>query len=136
MARDLYQSCGVNARCEPFFEDVGALYAAAHLVIGRAGASTVSEVAGVGRPAIFCPLAIAADDHQSANVEGLVAALAADALPEADFTADRLAGLLQSRLSNPADLADRAAAARSLGRPDAAQALAKAVEGLVRGALT
>ena len=136
MAREIYQSCGVNARCEPFFEDVGALYAASHLIIARAGASTVSEIAGVGRPAIFCPLAIAADDHQSANVEGLVAALAADTLPEAEFTADRLAGLLQSRLSKPADLADRAAAARSLGRPDAAQALAKAVEGLVRGALT
>lgn len=136
MAREIYQESGVNARCEPFFENVGALYAASHLVIGRAGASTVSEVAGVGRPAIFCPLGIAADDHQTANVEGLVQALAADLLPEADFTADRLAELLETRLSDPQDLAERAAAARTLGRPDAAEALAKAVDGLVQGALT
>lgn len=135
MARETYQSAGVTARCEPFFENVGSLYADAHLVIGRAGASTVSEVAGVGRPAIFCPLGIAADDHQTANVEGLVKALAADVLPEAEFTAERLSELLETRLSNPVDLAERAAAARTLGRPDAADALAKAVDGLVRGAL-
>jgi UDP-N-acetylglucosamine--N-acetylmuramyl-(pentapeptide) pyrophosphoryl-undecaprenol N-acetylglucosamine transferase len=135
MARDIYLKADVNAQCEPFFEDVGSLYAKSHLVIGRAGASTVSEVAGVGRPAIFCPLGIAADDHQSANTDGLVAALAADVLPEADFTADKLVELLETRLSNPVDLAERAAAARTLGRPDAAQSLAKAIDGLVRGAL-
>ena len=135
MATQTYASAGVNATCEPFFKDVGALYAAAHLVIGRAGASTVSEVAGVGRPAIFCPLGIATDDHQAANVDGLVKALAVDMLREAEFTADRVAALLETRLSNPEDLAERAAAARSLGRPDAAETLAKSVEGLVRGAL-
>lgn len=135
MARETYQSAGVTARCEPFFEDVGALYAASHLVIGRAGASTVSEVAGVGRPAIFCPLAIATDDHQAANADGLVQAVAADMLREPEFTAERVAKLLETRLSNPQDLAERAAAARSLGRPDAADTLAKSVDGLVRGAL-
>jgi UDP-N-acetylglucosamine--N-acetylmuramyl-(pentapeptide) pyrophosphoryl-undecaprenol N-acetylglucosamine transferase len=135
MARETYASAGVNALCEPFFEDVGALYAACHLVIARAGASTVSEVAGVGRPAIFCPLGIAADDHQTANVDGLAQSLAADRVREADFTAEALAQLIETRLSNPQDLAERAAAARSLGRPDAAETLAKSVEGLVRGAL-
>ena len=135
MARETYTSAGVNARCEPFFDNVGELLAKAHLVIGRAGASTVSEVAGVGRPAIFCPLAIAADDHQSANTEGLYKAVAADVLAEPDFTADRLSELLETRLSNPQDLKERAAAARALGRPDAAEALAKAVDGLVTGAL-
>ena len=136
MARETYANAGVNATCEPFFEDVGALYAASHLVIGRSGASTVSEVAGVGRPAIFCPLAIATDDHQAANADGLVQAVAADMVREADFTAERLAQLLETRLTNPEDLAERAAAARSLGRPDAAETLAKSVDGLVRGALT
>ncbi|MHA6287218.1 undecaprenyldiphospho-muramoylpentapeptide beta-N-acetylglucosaminyltransferase [Maricaulis sp. CAU 1757] len=134
-ARETYRSAGVNARCEPFFDDVGGLYAATHLVIGRAGASTVSEVAGVGRPAIFCPLAIAADDHQAANTEGLEKSLAADVLREGDFTVERLSQLLETRLSKPEDLKERAAAARSLGRPDAAEALARAVDGLVRGAL-
>jgi len=135
MARDIYRQAGVNARCEPFFDKVGELYAQSHLVIGRAGASTVSEVAGVGRPAIFCPLGIATDDHQTANTEGMIKALAADRLSEADFTVDTLATLLETRLSNPQELIDRAASARALGRPDAADALAKAVDGLVTGAL-
>ena len=135
MARETYSKAGVNAQCEPFFKNVGELLANSHFVIGRAGASTVSEVAGVGRPAIFCPLGIAADDHQSANTEGLYKAVAADVLPEADFTAERLSELLESRLSNPQDLKERAAAARALGRPDAAEALAKAVDGLVTGAV-
>lgn len=135
MARDIYEKASVNALCEPFFDNVGELYASAHLVIGRAGASTVSEVMGVGRPAIFCPLGIAMDDHQTANVEALKKAVAADVLSEADFTAEKLAELLKTRLSNSKDLTERAAAARSLGRPDAAEALAKAVDGLVTGAV-
>jgi UDP-N-acetylglucosamine--N-acetylmuramyl-(pentapeptide) pyrophosphoryl-undecaprenol N-acetylglucosamine transferase len=56
-------------------------------------------------------------------------------LREADFTADRVAKLLETRLTNPEDLAERAAAARTLGRPDAAETLAKSIDGLVRGAL-
>lgn len=135
MARETYEKAGVNALCEPFFENVGELYAKAHLVIGRAGASTVSEVMGVGRPAIFCPLGIATDDHQTANTQGLSKALAADVLQEADFTADKLTALLETRLNDVDDLTERAAAARSLGRPDAAIALAKAVDGLVTGAI-
>ncbi|MBR9825918.1 MAG: undecaprenyldiphospho-muramoylpentapeptide beta-N-acetylglucosaminyltransferase [Alphaproteobacteria bacterium] len=135
MARETYEKAGVNAVCEPFFDNVGELYAKAHLVIGRAGASTVSEVMGVGRPAIFCPLGIAMDDHQTANAEGMKTALAADVLRESDFTPEKLAALLEARLGNLQDLSERAAAARSLGRPDAADALAKAVDGLVTGAV-
>ncbi len=135
MARETYDLAGVTARCEPFFDNVGDLYAKAHLVIGRAGASTVSEVMGVGRPAIFCPLGIAMDDHQTANAESMKKSLAADVVSEAEFTVERLADLLQTRLNNPQDLTERAAAARSLGRPDAAEALARAVDGLVTGAV-
>ena len=135
MAREIYSEAGVRAVCEPFFERVGDLYADAHFVISRAGASSVSEIAGVGRPALFCPLGIATDDHQSANAEGLVQALAADCLPEARFTVDAVAELLETRLSDPDDLAERARAARSLGRPDAAETFAKAVNGLMRGAV-
>jgi UDP-N-acetylglucosamine--N-acetylmuramyl-(pentapeptide) pyrophosphoryl-undecaprenol N-acetylglucosamine transferase len=68
-------------------------------------------------------------------VDGLVNALAADRVPESEFTPDNIADLLETRLSNPQDLAERAAAARSLGRPDAAETLAKSVDGLVTGAL-
>ena len=134
-AEAAYREAGVQAELKPFFEDVAERYANAHLVIARAGASSVSEIAGVGRPAIFCPLGIATDDHQTANCQGLVDGLAADMLSEADFTAEKLAALLERRLAKPDDLAGRAASARSHGRPDAAESFARAVEGAVQGAL-
>jgi len=127
MARDIYQSAGVNAVCEPFFDDVADRLAAAHLVIARAGASSVSEIACVGRPVIFVPLAIAADDHQTANAEGLAEAGAADSIPEREFSVQALAALLEVRLANHADLADRAARAKAVGRPDAASLFADAL---------
>lgn len=127
MARDIYSEAGIQAVCEPFFNDVADKLAACHLVIARAGASSVSEIACVGRPAIFVPLAIAADDHQTANAEGLVEAGAADAIPERQFNAEALTALLEVRLANPDDLAQRAARSRSLGRPEAAAAFAEAL---------
>lgn len=133
MAQEIYSSAGVNAVCQPFFNDVGERLAAAHFVIARAGASSVSEIACVGRPAIFVPLAIAADDHQTANAESLVEAGAADSVSEAEFTVDALAGLLEVRLMNDSDLAHRAQAARALGRPDAASLFADAITALVKG---
>ncbi len=131
MARDIYADAGVEAECQPFFEDVAERLAACHLVIARAGASSVSEIACVGRPAVFVPLAIAADDHQTANAEGLVEAGAADSIPESEFTAAALTALLEVRLSNPDDLSGRAARARELGRPGAARAFADALIALV-----
>ncbi|MEE2526321.1 undecaprenyldiphospho-muramoylpentapeptide beta-N-acetylglucosaminyltransferase [Hyphobacterium sp. HN65] len=127
MARDIYSEAGIDAVCEPFFTDVADRLAACHLVIARAGASSVSEIACVGRPAIFVPLAIAADDHQTANAEGLVEAGAADSIPERQFNAEALTALLEVRLANPDDLAERAAKSRSLGRPAAAKAFAEAL---------
>jgi len=132
MARDIYKSADIAADCRPFFDDVGERLASAHLVIARAGASSVSEVACAGRPAIFIPLAIAADDHQTANAESLVAAGAADSIPETDFNADALGELLEARLSNIDDLKHRAAAARSVGRPSAADMFADAVDALMK----
>jgi UDP-N-acetylglucosamine--N-acetylmuramyl-(pentapeptide) pyrophosphoryl-undecaprenol N-acetylglucosamine transferase len=133
MARETYADAGVDADCQPFFDDVADRLAGCHLVIARAGASSVSEIACVGRPAIFVPLAIAADDHQSANAEGLVEVGAADSVPEGAFTAEALTALLEVRLSNPDDLAARAAQARSLGRPEAARDFADALIPLARG---
>ncbi|MCW5725108.1 MAG: undecaprenyldiphospho-muramoylpentapeptide beta-N-acetylglucosaminyltransferase [Maricaulaceae bacterium] len=130
MARDVYQQAGVKADCRAFFGDVGERLASAHLVIARAGASSVSEIACAGRPAIFAPLAIAADDHQAANAEELVRAGAADSIREHDLTPEGLAELLQARLQDAAGLAARAAAARALGRPDAAGVLADALAAL------
>lgn len=126
--RAMYADAGVTARVDSFFSDMQDQLAAAHLVIARAGASTVTELAIAGRPSILIPLAIAMDDHQTANAEGMVAAGAADVVREEKFTPGGLAALLKERLSNPAMLAARAKAAFSLGQPDAARMLADLAE--------
>jgi UDP-N-acetylglucosamine--N-acetylmuramyl-(pentapeptide) pyrophosphoryl-undecaprenol N-acetylglucosamine transferase len=126
--RELYAKAGVKALVEPFFEDMQDKLAAAHLVIARAGASTVTELAIAGRPAILVPLAIAMDDHQTANAEHMVGAGAADILDESRFSSSVLAALLGERLANSGVLAARAKAARALGQPDAARDLADLAE--------
>jgi UDP-N-acetylglucosamine--N-acetylmuramyl-(pentapeptide) pyrophosphoryl-undecaprenol N-acetylglucosamine transferase len=130
--RQRYAALKVKAEVEPFFRDMGARLAQAHLVIARAGASTVTELQAAGRPSILIPLAIAADDHQTANAEALTGIGAADAIPEYDFNAGALAALLGRRLADPHDLAVRAAAARASARIDATARLADLAEKLAR----
>lgn len=132
-AQKIYDDAGVTAECAPFFTNVADRLAGAHMVIGRAGASTVTEIAVVGRPSILVPLAIAMDDHQSLNARTLEEAGAADVIAEADFDGQKLAQLLEKRLTSPQDLARRAAAARAVGRADATTALADLVEAVVAG---
>ncbi len=126
--RAAYAEAGVRARVESFFSDMQDQLAAAQLVIARAGASTVTELAVAGRPSILVPLAIAMDDHQTANAEGMVAAGAADVVSEQKFAPVALTSLLKERLTNTAVLTARARAAYSLGRPDAARKLADLAE--------
>lgn len=128
--RKRYQALGVKAEVEPFFKDMGKRLAATHLVIARAGASTVTELQAAGRPSILIPLAIAADDHQTANAEALTGIGAADAIPEFDFTAARLADVLGRRLADPHDLSVRAGIAKASAKVDAAQRLADLAEKL------
>ena len=130
-----YAEAGVQARLAPFFDDMPARLGEAHLVICRAGASTVEELAAAGRPAILVPLPIAADDHQSANGRALVAAGAAIMIPQASFTPARLARELETLMAEPAQLARQAASAASFARPDAARALADLIEGLINESL-
>ncbi len=124
----IYQKAKVNAEVAAFFKDMGQRLGAAHLVIGRAGASTVTELQVAGRPAVLVPFAAAADDHQTANAEGLTAVGAADLFTEAEFQPAPLAALLERRLADPHGLAVRAAAARAAARPDAAKSLADLAE--------
>jgi UDP-N-acetylglucosamine--N-acetylmuramyl-(pentapeptide) pyrophosphoryl-undecaprenol N-acetylglucosamine transferase len=119
-----YQEREISAEVAPFFRDIGARLAACHMMIGRAGASTITELAVAGRPAILTPLKIAADDHQTANAEALTAVGAADAIPEDAFTVERLSALLQERLIDVDGLEVRARAAKAVGKPDAAERLA------------
>ena len=127
-----YAESGVSARLAPFFDDLPARLAEAHLVISRAGASTVAELAAAGRPAILVPLPIAADDHQSANGRALAETGAAIVIAQPSFTPARLARELVEMMTRPALLAERAAAGKDLARPDAARVLADLVESLAR----
>ena len=124
----IYAKLGVKAALKSFFDDVPARLGAAHLVICRAGASTVTEITVAGRPAIFIPYPHAADDHQRYNAEAVAAAGAGWAMPQPQFTADALAARLVELAHRPAELAHAAAAARAFAKPDAAAALADLVE--------
>ncbi len=127
-----WRAAGIEADCRPYLADLPEQLAAAHLVIARAGASTVAELAAMGRPSILIPFAAAADDHQSANAAALVAAGGAVALSEAQATPAALAGAIRGFLDSPEALVGAAAAARGLGLPDAARRLADLVEHEVR----
>jgi UDP-N-acetylglucosamine--N-acetylmuramyl-(pentapeptide) pyrophosphoryl-undecaprenol N-acetylglucosamine transferase len=129
--RDAYEHAGVKAEVAPFFTDMGKYLTAAHLVIARAGASSVTELQVAGRPAILVPFAAAADDHQTANAEGLISVGAADLFSEQNFEPGALAACLERRLADPHGLAVRAAAARSAAKPEAAKALADLAESLI-----
>lgn len=118
---------GIEAEVASFFHDLPARLARAHLVIARAGASTIAELCVIGRPAILVPYARAADDHQSFNARALGDVGAAWVMPEADFTKEALAARLTALLTAPDELTAAAAAARDLGRPDAAERLADLV---------
>ncbi len=122
-----YADAGITADIRPYFTDLPAEIAKAHLVVARAGASTVAELAVAGRPAILVPLPIATDDHQTDNAKALVDAGGAIVIPQPQFTAEMVAQALENWLSDPAALAAAAAGARSAGHPDAAQRLADLV---------
>ncbi len=125
--RETHRSNGIDAEIAAFFHDLPERLAHAHLVIARAGASTVAELCVIGRPAILVPYAQAADDHQSFNARALGDAGAAWVMTEAAFTPEALAARLTSLFAAPQMLTAAAAAARALGRPDAAERLADLV---------
>ena len=128
IARAAYTDAGVEAEVAPFFRNMAARLAQAHLVIGRAGASTVCELAVSGRPSVLVPLKIAADDHQTQNAKLLEDAGAATVISEDRFTPELLRDVLEGLLSDHDELRRRAAAARSVATPDAAERLADLVE--------
>jgi UDP-N-acetylglucosamine--N-acetylmuramyl-(pentapeptide) pyrophosphoryl-undecaprenol N-acetylglucosamine transferase len=126
--RAQYVKLGIPAELMTYIEDMPEKLADAHLVIGRAGASTVAELTAAGRPAILVPFAAATDDHQTANAREMVKAGGARAIREADFTPDVLARQIEALAMDPVALANAAARALSVGRPHAARDLADLVE--------
>jgi UDP-N-acetylglucosamine--N-acetylmuramyl-(pentapeptide) pyrophosphoryl-undecaprenol N-acetylglucosamine transferase len=127
-ARRIYGNALVDCELSPFFRDIAGRLARSHLVIGRAGASTVSELAAVGRASILVPLAIAMDDHQRLNAKLLTDVGAAQAIAEKQLTPERLAAAILAFTSEPDALTKAAEAAKSVARPDAAERLADLVE--------
>ncbi len=126
----VYKSAGINAELAEFFPDMPARIAAAHLVVCRSGASTMAELAAIGRPSILVPYPAAMDDHQTANARPMAEAGGAILAPEAGLTAAALAGHIRAILGDPTRAADMAAKARLRGRPDAAARLADLIESI------
>ncbi len=117
-----------------FFPDLPARMAAAHLVIGRAGASTVSELAVIGRASVLVPFPHALDQDQAANAAALAKSGGAIVVPQNEFTPEHLAAILRDALAAPAKLEAAARAAKSVGVPDAAERLADLVLEIARPA--
>ncbi len=126
-----YKFLGVRSEIKPFFDDMPARLRAAHLVIGRAGASTLAELTTAGRPAILIPYPYAIDDHQSENAARLSDAAGAWTIPQADATPSLLAARLAELIDRPAVLTAAAQAAHRIGAPDAAERLAELVVRLI-----
>ena len=133
--RAAYGSAGVKATCETFFNDMPKRIAAAHLVICRAGASTVAELGVIGRPAIYVPLPHALDNDQLRNAESMTKVGGGWAMEQKDITPPGLAAFITRLRFDPVELTRAAQGARSHGRPAAAQALADLVAQLARPAM-
>ncbi|MCC2688651.1 MAG: UDP-N-acetylglucosamine--N-acetylmuramyl-(pentapeptide) pyrophosphoryl-undecaprenol [Rhizobiaceae bacterium] len=128
-----YAGLGIGAEVKPFFADLAGRIADAQLVISRSGASTVSEIAVIGRPAFLVPYPHALDHDQAANAAALAAAGGAEVHAQASLSTDRLAKLIGGAMGDPERLAKMAASAGSAGKPDAARLLADLAEAISSG---
>jgi len=126
--RAKYAALGIPADLATYIEDMPDKLGWSHLVIARAGASTIAELTAAGRPAILIPLPSATDDHQSANAREMAKAGGARMISQSAFTPVELAKQMQKLGLDPAALANAAARARAVGRPNAASDLADLVE--------
>jgi UDP-N-acetylglucosamine--N-acetylmuramyl-(pentapeptide) pyrophosphoryl-undecaprenol N-acetylglucosamine transferase len=127
-ARQIYLDAGIEAEVAPFFRDMAGRLSQAHLVIGRAGASTCAELAVAAMPSILIPLRIATDDHQRLNARLLTDVSAAEVILEDALTVEAMTAAVSGLLSDPGRLPAMSVAARSVAIPDAARRLADLVE--------
>jgi UDP-N-acetylglucosamine--N-acetylmuramyl-(pentapeptide) pyrophosphoryl-undecaprenol N-acetylglucosamine transferase len=123
----------IKCMIHPFVQDMKSAYAAADLVISRAGALTLAEITACGKPAILIPYPFAAADHQRHNAQALKKAGAASVIPEKDLTPNRLSEEIYTLLSDQTRLTGMAAKSRKLGKPDANSHLVDEMEKLLRG---
>ena len=118
-----YREAGVDADCRAFIKDMAAAYQDADLIVGRAGATTVAELAIAGKPAVFIPYPHAADNHQELNAREMADAGAALMFRQSELTADKLAAALRPLLDDAAVRARMGEAMRALAKPGAAAAV-------------
>src|SRR5690606_10673561 len=102
--REAYAQLGVTAEVEPFFKDLPRRIAGAHIVVSRAGASTVCELAVIGRPALLVPYPFALDQDQAANAAELAESGAATVIRQPEFTPDRIAAEIVGAFADPEGL--------------------------------
>ncbi len=121
----------MTAELTPFIDDMPARLATAHLVICRAGASTLAELAVVGRPAILVPYPRATDDHQLVNARAMVHEGGGWLIQDSDFVVETLAAMIEEILAEPQLLVRAAERAATLGQGDAADRLAQLTERLI-----
>jgi UDP-N-acetylglucosamine--N-acetylmuramyl-(pentapeptide) pyrophosphoryl-undecaprenol N-acetylglucosamine transferase len=131
--RAQYSATGIHAELAPFFQNMGERLTRAHLVICRAGASTVTELMALGRPSILIPYPFAMDDHQTVNANILAQSGGGMAAPEKSLTPERIAEMISDLASNPSQLTQMAQSAKALGQPGATVKLADCVEALANG---
>lgn len=129
--REGYRAAGLPARVAPFYEEMDREMAAASLVVCRAGATTLAELAAAGRPALLVPFGAAANDHQRRNAAAVEAAGAAEVIDERDLSGPALAARIVALASDGDRRAALAAASRKLARPDAAAAVVDRMEALL-----
>ncbi len=120
-----YQALGVEAQVSPFFGDMAERIARAQFLITRSGASTVSEISVIGRPAILVPYPHALDHDQAANAAQLSAKGGAKVIPQSQLSPEKLAALIHDAMNEPERMAKMAAAAKASGKPDATGLLAR-----------
>lgn len=131
--RKIYDDAGIKAQLGSFFDDVPALLESSHLIIGRAGASTVAEVTAAGRPAIFVPYPHHRDQQQYHNAKPIEDLGGAWILKEKEFTQDALLNVINGFYEEPETLFRAAEASRNCGKPDATRRLGNLVTALASG---
>ena len=131
--RSSYAELFIPAELMTYIEDMPDKLAEAHLVIARAGASTIAELTAAGRPAILIPYPSATDDHQTANAREMTQAGGARTIAQTDFTPRVLARQIEAMAADPQALANAAARSLSVGRPHASRDLADLVERIGNG---
>ncbi len=131
--KEAYEKMGIAAEVSPFFDNMASRIAASHFVISRAGASTVSEIAAIGRPSLLVPYPFALDHDQAANAAALEAGGGTIVRQQKDLSPEILAGIITDIAGDPARSAGMANAAKAAGKPHAASLLADLTEAIAGG---